>query len=260
MTTFHIPIAPLLSAAVILTRVSFLLVFMPLFGESHTPGRVRVLLAVALTMILAPLRLVDLSAFPTTLPALIVGLAPEALIGLTLALVGRMIFGAVQFAGQLAGREMGFAMGNEIDPSSGIQITVVAQLQYAAAVVIFLASGAYSIFFQAIADSFRLIPPFGARATPSLFELVRAAAAYMFYLGLKLNFPIIGTMICVNVTFAMLAKAVPHLNIFIESFPVRILAGLFVLSVSMTFFASLVHQSFGEMDRQVAYALRALSP
>ncbi|MCX7014525.1 MAG: flagellar biosynthetic protein FliR [Candidatus Sumerlaeota bacterium] len=260
MTTLTLPLAPLLAAIVILVRVGFLVAFMPLFGESSTPAQVRVLLAVALTMILAPLGMVDAASIPFSVPALIVGLLPEALVGLTLAMIGRLLFGAIQFAGELAGREMGFAAANDLDPTSQTQVATVAQLQYALAVLIFFATGAHAIFFQALAESFRLIPPFGARAGGPLMQLMSDAAARMFYLALKLNFPVIGALICVNATFAMLAKAVPQLNILMESFPIRIMAGLVILSVCATLFAAMVSESFSDMGRQAFAAIHAMAP
>lgn len=260
MATFIIPIAPLIAVLVVLIRVGFLVAMIPIFGDRGLPVRVRAILVIALTAIMAPVAVPRFVVVPDSLFALGIGLIPEALIGFTFGLIGRLMFGSVQFAGQLAGREMGFAMANEIDPSSGVSITVIGQVQVMMGMLLFFCTGAYLVFFEALADSFRAIPPFGAKLDASLFDLMNHCASRMFYYGLKINFPLIGTIICVNTTFAMLAKAVPSLNIMMESFPVRILCGLAVMAISVPFAIVLVIEALGEMSQMVRQAGGLLAP
>jgi len=124
--------------------------------------------------------------------------------------------------------------------------------------MIFLFTGAHALFFHALGESFRLIPPFGAHASAGLFDLIRHASAQMFYLGVKINFPVLATLLCVNVTFAMMAKAVPGLNVMVESFPIRILVGMVVLTVTLGFMGVVLQQSFGLLRGQLAQALEGL--
>lgn len=258
--SFSLPIEPILAAVVVLIRVSFLIGFMPALGDGFSPVRVRIVFAIALTMLLAPLGLPAITALPRSLPALGLAMVPEALIGATLGLLGRMMFAAVQIAGSLAGHEMGFSMASEIDPMSNLPDAVIAQLQYALAMMIFFFTDAHALFLHALSESFRVIPPFGAHFSESVFSLIRAASVQMFYLGVKINFPVLATLLCVNVTFAMLAKAVPGLNVMIESFPIRIMAGLIVLTLTLSFLGVILRQSFGSLDAQLAQALKALAP
>ena len=260
MPSLSIPLAPLLGAAAIMIRVMFLLAFMPIIGDSFAPARIRVVFAVALTLLLVPIWGGTVRVFPSSIPGLAVAMLPEALIGAALGLLGRIMFAAVQFAGQLAGHEMGFSTANEIDPMSGIPDVVVGQMQYILAIAIFFFTAAHASFFNALSESFRLIPAFSANASESLLGLIRQASAQMFYLGVKINFPVLATLICVNVTFAMLAKAVPGLNVMIESFPVRIGAGMVVLTLSISFISVILRQSFGQLDQQLISAINALAP
>jgi flagellar biosynthetic protein FliR len=258
--SISIPVEPLIEGLVLLMRVGFIVAFMPIFGETLTPRPVRALFAVSIVLLLAPLRPLAGFAMPQSLPALMLGLLPEALIGLSLGLIGRLFFAAVQLAGQMAGREMGFFMANEVDPTTSIRINILSHMQYALAVFLFLFTPAHAYFFEAIVDSLRLIPPFQAQLTGALPALITELSAYMFYLGVKINFPILGALICVNATFVMITKAAPGLNIMIESFPIRILAGFLVLTASVGFIAATINQSFGHMTQQMAQAVRLMTP
>ncbi len=260
MPAIQIPIEPILCALVILVRVSFMVAFMPLFSDQMTPATLRAALAVGLTIALAPAGVVRIESLPPSIGALAFGLLPEAIVGLTLAMLGRILFAVVQFAGQMAGHEMGFAMASEIDPSTGLNIAVVGQMQYILAVMIFLVSGLDAVFFRALADSFALIPPFAARPSPPLLQLLNDSTSRIFYLGLKLNFPIVGVMLAVNVTIALMARAVTGLNVMMESFPARILAGLAVILLSLPYFAYLLREPFGEFAGQLSLAIRYLAP
>ncbi len=258
MVSIPIPAAFLFGLAAVAMRVGFLVAFMPICGERFTPVRVRILLAVALSMVLAPVVAPQAASVPGSLPEFFVGLLPEALLGMALGLIGRIILSAIQFSGQFAGRSMGFAFANDVDPASRAQMTAMAHIQYAMAALLFLVSNAHLAFFSALGESFQVIAPFEASVAGSLAESVGHLGSRLFYLGLKLNFPIIGTIICVNLILALAARAAPGINILVETFPIRILIGLLVLGFAMTFLGSLMMDSFAEMKELLSGAVQLM--
>lgn len=260
MSNFAIPTEPLLAAAVIFIRISFLFTVMPIFSDAIVSLRIRTTFAFAFTMLIAPMGLVSFPSPPASVAAFVFGLLPEALIGLTLGIIGRIMFAAVQLAGQISGRQMGFSMAREIDPSSGLQITVVAQMQYIMMLLIFLHCGIDGHFYHALVDSFRVMPPFSARVSQSLIELISNSAANLFVTGVRLNFPIIGAMVVINITFAILARAVSGFNVMMESFPVRILAGIALMGAIMPYVAYLFQELFGQLAQDLPTAVRLMTP
>jgi len=116
-----------LKALAIFARVSIILFFLPIYGEDLTPRRVRVLMALALTACLLPVVPGPPPAFPRTMIGAALALLPEVFLGLTMGLVARLTFAAVQVGGQMAGEQIGFGIANVIDPTNSAQISVPAQ-------------------------------------------------------------------------------------------------------------------------------------
>ena len=55
----------------------------------------------------------------------------------------------------------------------------------------------------------------------------------LFLIGLLIAAPVIAVSFLVNVVFSILGRAVPQINIFIESFAFRILTGLAVFGLTL---------------------------
>ena len=91
--------------------------------------------------------------------ALLLALSAETAIGLLLGLVAQFVFGAVQMAGELAGMQMGLGLASLIDPQSHDRVVVLAQWQSALALLLFLAVDGHHMLIQAVAESFRRVPP-----------------------------------------------------------------------------------------------------
>ncbi|MCH8193881.1 MAG: flagellar biosynthetic protein FliR, partial [Planctomycetes bacterium] len=141
-----IPIDPVLVWMMVFLRTSFLLAFFPLFGEGFVPLRVRILLAVAISFVLTPVVPFGAELFPTSTSGMVAMGLSEALLGVSVGLVGRALFAVVQFSGQIGGEQMGFGLINTIDPTSQSQISVVAELQYLLAILVFLTAGLHHTF------------------------------------------------------------------------------------------------------------------
>ena len=232
---FVLPIEPVLVFILIFVRALLLLAFLPVYGEVFTPVRARVLLAGALSVVMAPLVDLDLSLFPTSLPEFFILMLPEALLGFSLGLVGRLLFAAMQFGGTIIGKEIGFQFANMIDPSQTVQIPVVGQLMYVASLLVFLAVRGDHQFFLAFERSFQLAPPGFFDRPENLHIFFNRRATEMFVVAVQLAMPIVASIFVVNVGMGMMAKGVPQMHVFMESFPIKILLGLMLLSVVASF-------------------------
>ena len=229
---FQIPIEPLLVFVLVLVRVSLFFAFLPVFGDLFMPVRVRVITGVAVALVFTPLLYRTPLPFPQTLPQFVAAMAPEALLGMAFGLVGRIAFGAIQYAGQIMGLEIGFDMAQQMDPTQTMQMPVVAQLLFICSLLVFFISNAHHFFFEALARSFDSVPPgsirFSANGMAAFFT---DQGARMFLIAVQLSLPIIAVIFVVNVSMGMLAKGVPQIQAFYERFSVCVIVGLFMMSV-----------------------------
>lgn len=245
-------------AQAVLIRVSFIIFFMPLIGDAYTPVRIRLLFALALTGVLLPVVQIDPALLPQTPMQVLFALFPEFLLGLTLGLTARLVFAAVQFAGQLAGEQIGFGIANVIDPTQSAEISIVAQTWFLFSLLFFLAIDGHHIFISAILRSFELVPLFAAQMPADLLHLMNRSVAEMFAIGILCAAPVLAAMLITNMAMGLVAKAVPQVNIFIESFPIRIALGLLIMGVTFTALGSLLAKQFTRMDHNLEAVLQLM--
>ena len=251
--------AQLLGFILVLIRVSGIIATAPIFGDSNIPTQIRVALTLVLALVLYPV--VPAFALPLeNLSFYLLLVAGELLIGLVLGMVGRLLFAAVQLAGEIAGLQMGLAMANVIDPQSQQQVSIIARVEYVFAALVFLAMDAHYVVIQAMAHSYTLLPPGTADLGADLTREIVSLSAGMFVLGFQLGAPMIVALFVANLIMGFMARAVPQMNIFVVGFPFSILLGFLLLMLGMPFFIQAVRMMFEMYDNQVMEVLTLLQP
>ncbi len=253
-----LPLGPVFVWLLVFLRVGFVLAFFPLVGERFVPARVRVLMAMVIALALAPVAPIDPAQFPLSIGGFVMLVLAEALLGFSIGFAGRLMFAIAQFSGQMAGEQMGFGMINAIDPTGSHQISVVAELMYLMAILIFLAADLHHGFLAVAADSFRTLPPGAASAGAGLTELMMGLGSTMFSLSLQLAMPVILIVFAINIGLGMIARAVPQINVFLESFPLRILGGLSIMLLSISYLAMLWENILAGMGSLLYRVMEAL--
>jgi flagellar biosynthetic protein FliR len=254
----QIPLVPFYVFMLVLIRIGFVMAFFPLMGESFVPLRARILLAIAISVALAPVVPVTAAQFPASIVVFAVMVLSEAMFGFSIGFIGRIVFAVIQFAGQIAGEQMGFGLVNAIDPTGSHQTSIVAELQYILAILIFLTANFHHGFLAAAAASFNTISPGGAFAGAAVTKLMMGMGSMMFALAVKFSMPVIVIVFAINVGLGMIARAVPQLNVFLESFPLRIMAGVSVLLLSLGFMVNQWQDMMGGIDGWLGQVLNGM--
>jgi flagellar biosynthetic protein FliR len=235
----------------VLVRTTSLIVFLPLLGDRGVPVSVKILFGLGLAVISYPLvwgeggRLspeIWESAGKT-----IWAVAREVMFGMMLGFVARWIFDAVQVAGHFAGTTMGFSIASVLDPHTEAHTIALAELQYVMAALLFLALDGHHIYVAAVVKSFKLVP----LAQVDLLAHADGIVAYLINmtgevlaLGLKLAAPVVVIVLLVNITFGLLSRAVPAMNVMAVSFTASIVVGLIVVLASSAGFMNVVSGAF----------------
>jgi len=211
-----------------LARVSGIVVVAPLYSHQSIPQRVKVLLALALTISVAPMA----GSMPDIPPASGTGiaiLAGQFLIGLTIGFVMRIVFAAIDMAGELTGLQMGLGFATFFDPTNSTNTPVVAQLYGLFAMLFFLAFNGHLIVIGLLVKSFEMMPI--ASFAAGSFDAI-AIARYgqqVFIIGLLFALPIVAALLAANLALGVLTRAAPQLNLFAVGFPATIFGGIVLL-------------------------------
>lgn len=254
-----VPLDPFLVWLMVFLRTAFLFGFFPIFGDGFVMLRVRLLLASLIAMVLTPVVEVDAASFPETMPAMIMMIGSEAMLGFAFGLVGKIMFAVIQFSGQIAGQQMGFGLINTLNPSSARQISVVAEMQYLLSVLVFLISDFHHLLISVLAVSFQVLAPGQAAFNSGVAEYFLQMGVTLFDLAVRFSMPVVIVVFAVNMGMAMIGRAVPQVNIFLESFPIRIMAGLVVIIASLGLLVRLWLQMFETLGPSLGELLRLLS-
>ena len=219
-----------------LARILAFIAAAPLWSTAGIPRRTRLILGIAITLAIAP----ALPAMPKVAPGSLSGLwilAQQMLLGIGMGFAARIVFSAVDLAGEFIGAQMGLGFATFYDPLSSSQTPVIAEFIGLISLLLFLSLNGHLLYVATLARSFHAIPvsmlPLGAGSWLNIAEL----GGKMFSTGLLLALPIIVALTITNIALAVLTRAAPQLNIFSLGFPLTLLGGFFALAISMSYLA-----------------------
>jgi len=219
------------SFVLIFVRISVVFSLIPYFSSESMPRRIRAVVVFFMSMILLPV-VAPLKAGDPNLAEMMMLLVQDLIIGVAIGLAVSIIFAGVQTAGQFVGFQMGFAIVNVIDPITGVDAPVTANLFYLCAFLLFLAFGGDHLLIKALVQSFMLVPLDGSLPQSGFYMGMVRYAAGIFSIALKVAAPAIGILLLLNVAFGVMARSVPQMNVFMMSFPVTITLGFIFVIIS----------------------------
>ena len=237
----------------VLARVAPLFVLAPLFSSPILPGRVRGVVAVGISVGLAPL--VARGGVPVDAFGVAGLIAKELLIGLAFAFALGALFAAVAVAGTLLDTMIGFSFGALVDPMTGSQSAVLAQAYGLVAVMVFIAIGGDGWVIQGLAGTYELVPADAYPQLGAMLKGVDTAFVTIFASAIQVAGPVLLALILTDCAFGMVSRVVPQLNVFQIGFPAKVLVGLLLMSVTLPFMAGWLTD---ELEASISSALRAL--
>ena len=212
-------------------RISAFLLTAPFFSIRAVSVRIRVLLAVLLTWMVYPL-----TAWPLLDPFSAVGLREvflQVFVGALMGLLLQIVNAALVIGGQAISASMGLSMANMVDPNMG-NVPVIAQFLIICSTLIFLGLGGHVLVISLLLESFQALPIGEMIQARALMGLTIEWSAMMFLGAILIGLPLMCSLLFINIGLGVITRAAPALNIFAVGFPAMILAGIILLSLSMT--------------------------
>ena len=242
-------------------RVGAMLAVAPVLGHRSVPVPHRAALAVLLALVLAPLLARPAAGTGADVLGLLLAVAGEVVVGLTIGFVATLVLAAVEMAGELIGLQMGLGLAAVFDPASGQGGTALGRFQSALAVLLFLTVNGHHLLVRAVAASFQRIGP-GGVLDAAVAGGVASLGGKVFRAGLDLAAPLVGILLVVNVALALLGRVAPQGNLFMIGLPLSLGMGLLgLVDVLPTFgrhLIRLVAEIPSDLDTVLAGALHGL--
>jgi flagellar biosynthetic protein FliR len=226
-------------------RVGSCLMVAPVFSSQAVPARIRIVLAGAIAMILAPMITIPAQLAAFSLEGLVVT-AQQVVIGIALGFCLQLVFDGITLGGQLIANSMGLSYAMSVDPIRGVGTTALGELYTLFVTLVFLALDGHLRLIEVLADGFRTLPVGGTGFdAASLWQIVTWGGT-LFSGALSIALPGITALLIVNLAFGMVSRAAPSLNLMSVGFPVILVFGLLVLVVSVPQLLSAFERLLGE--------------
>jgi flagellar biosynthetic protein FliR len=235
----------------VLLRVSALLMVAPIFGHRTWMARAKVGLAFTVSIILFPLVAESTPEIPVGVLPYALMMIKEVLMGVVMGFVVLLLFVGIQFAGQLAGLQMGFGIVNVIDPQSSNQVSIMGQFLNVLAILLLLSLNGHHTILTGLVTSFETIPLGGVELKVGLMYKMITLTTQVFVIAVQISAPIMTALFLVTAALGVLARTVPQMNVFMVGFPVQITVGLGAFLVCLPFFGMLVERLIIVMRRDL---------
>lgn len=231
-------------------RIGSAFAVLPLLGYSLIPIPVRVLLALLIAMLAAPLLPVMPAIDPLSLRAVLLSIE-QIFLGAMMALFPVCLINVLVLVGELLSMQMGLSMARTNDPINGLAIPVLGTFFSNLGLLLYASMNGHLVMLEVLVESFRVwevgAGPFAVDST-SLLQLF----SWLLAAALMLSLPAMVAMYLVNFTFGVLSRVAPSLNIFVLGFPMALLCGLFCILLTL----SGLPDRFAELAQDIFLSVR----
>lgn len=235
-----------------LFRIAAMVMVAPVTGAQSVPGRIRLLIALAITAVVAPVVPQHPPVDPFTWSALLV-IVQQILIGVAIGFAMQLVFGVVITGGQIVATQMGLSFASMVDPQNGINVPVLSQFYLLMTTLLYLVFDSHLVLIQMLVDSFRVLPIGPDGLTREGFWAIAGWGTQVFAGAVWLSLPAVMSLLVVNIAFGVMSRAAPQLHIFSIGFPITVLMGylvlLFVLPSVVSQFSSVTADGFDLVRR-----------
>lgn len=230
-----IQILPELSIGFLLifARIGTLVLLLPGFGERSFPVRVRLTVALLLTLVFYP---PAASYYPAldSVPATIGVLLGEIAVGFVLGIAGRIMIAALQTAGSIIAQQLGLGFVTAVDPTMDQQGALIGTFLSLMAVALIFAMDLHHLVIAALGQSYQIFRPGTFPDSGDAARYVAELVASSFRIAVQISAPVLIFGLVFNIGLGVLARLMPQMQVFFIAMPASIVLGFAVLALVLT--------------------------
>jgi flagellar biosynthetic protein FliR len=247
-----ISMLPALAATFMLVfaRVGSMMMLMPGFGESNIPVRIKLAIALLLTLIILPLHRNAYQVDLTSISALGVLMVHEIVIGIVLGATARVTLSALAVAGSVIAQQLGLGFVTAVDPTQGQQGVLIGNFLSILGMTLLFATDSHHLVIAALNESYRIFSPGEVMPSGDVAALATRAFATAFKIGLQLSAPFLVFGLVFNIGLGVLARLMPAMQVYFVGVPLSIMIGFVIFGLVLAgmmgtyldYFAGVMHE------------------
>jgi flagellar biosynthetic protein FliR len=231
-----ISLLPALAATFMLVfaRVGAMVMLMPGFGESNIPVRIKLGIALLLTLIILPLHRAAYQVDLTSMSSLGVLMVHEIVIGIVLGATARVTLSALAIAGSVIAQQLGLGFVTAVDPTQGQQGLLIGNFLTILGVTLLFATDSHHLVIAALNESYRIFSPGEVMSSGDVAALATRAFAAAFKIGMQLSAPFLVFGLVFNIGLGVLARLMPAMQVYFVGVPLSIMVGFLIFALVLT--------------------------
>jgi flagellar biosynthesis protein FliR len=228
-----VSLLPALGAAFMLVfaRIGAMVMLLPGFGEVFIPVRVKLAIALLLTLIILPLHRSAYHVDMQSVAPLAVLMVHEIIIGVVLGATARVTLSALSVAGSIIAQQLGLGFVTSIDPTQGQQGALMGNFLTLLGIALLFATDTHYLVIAALNDSYKIFSPGELMPSGDVAALATRAFAAAFKIGLQLSAPFLVFGLVFNIGLGVLARLMPQMQVYFVGVPLSILAGFLIFAL-----------------------------
>ena len=247
-----ISVLPALAATFMLVfaRIGAMVMLLPGFGETNIPTRIKLSIALLLTLIILPLHRSAYQVDMNSLTPLLVLMLHEIIVGIVLGATARVTLSALNVAGSVIAQQLGLGFVTAVDPTQGQQGQIVGNFLTILGLTLLFATDSHYLVIAALSESYRIFSPGEIMPTGDVAALATSAFSAAFKIGLQLSAPFLVFGLVFNIGLGVLARLMPQMQVYFVGVPLSILVGFIILALVISaimgtyldYFIGVMHQ------------------
>ena len=249
-----ISLLPALAATFMLVfaRIGAMVMLLPGLGEANIPVRIKLAIAILLTLVILPLHRAAYNIDMQSITALLVLMMHEIVIGIVLGATARVTLSALQVAGSVIAQQLGLGFVTTVDPTQGQQGLLIGNFLTILGLTLLFATDSHHLVIAALNDSYVIFSPGEAMASGDVASLATRAFTAAFKIGIQLSAPFLVFGIVFNIGLGVLARLMPQMQVYFVGVPLSILFGFLILAlVLVTMMGTFLEYFIGVMHQLI---------
>ena len=221
------------SLLLIFVRLGAAVMLLPGFGEAYISPRIRLLIALTLTVVVQPVLPPVLPALPASPTALLLLILGEAFIGLFLGSVARLLMAALSIGGMMIATVTGLANALTNDPTAAQQGSIAGSFLTMLALMVIILLDLHHMLLRGVIESYQIFVPGQPILVGDISQMITRVVSKAFLLGFQIASPFIAVALIFNLGLGLLSRLMPQMQVFFIAIPLQIVIGMGILLIAL---------------------------